>query len=140
MSILSNKDCKIIGIVSLLMFPVLIAGILFSYTSYAFASNINWKEVPSNESGSQWWDTNSLKVINQGNLSVRSKFIPTLTNTSIEASSPNIYVMSIDCNRKLFRDLEVNGISKVNPKWESANGDALINEVINDVCNSEAIS
>jgi hypothetical protein len=45
--------------------------------------------------------------------------------------------MHIDCDQKLFRDTSVNGLPRFRAEWKSADGDGLIDALIDEVCTAE---
>ena len=45
-----------------------------------------------------------------------------------------LYVMAIECGSQRFRDLQVNGLPKLQAEWEIAAEDALISSVMEQVC------
>jgi hypothetical protein len=98
----------------------------------ALAASVDWREVPANADGRQWWDAGSLRLSRSGNLSVLSRFQP-----ASEADRPrlgDLYVMEIDCGQKLFRDTSVNGLPRFGAEWQPAAGDDLITAVIDASC------
>ncbi|MFQ6538782.1 MULTISPECIES: hypothetical protein [Aphanothece] len=101
-------------------------------TPRALAASVDWREVPANADGRQWWDAGSLRLSRAGNLSVLSRFQP-----ASEADRPrlgDLYVMEIDCGQKLYRDTSVNGVPRFGAEWQPASGDDLISAVIDASC------
>jgi hypothetical protein len=98
----------------------------------ALAASVDWREVPANADGRQWWDAGSLRLSRAGNLAVLSRFQP-----ASEADRPrlgDLYVMEIDCGQKLYRDTSVNGLPRFGAEWHPASGDDLISAVIDASC------
>tara|TARA_Y100001968_G_scaffold47360_1_gene37578 strand:- start:112 stop:540 length:429 start_codon:yes stop_codon:yes gene_type:complete len=96
----------------------------------------NWVEVPKSQDGKQFWDKNSVQKNEAGSIRVFSKFIPKSTT---QITQEILYTMDINCSKKTFRDVAV-GIKKFNEfnnkysEWKRANGDKLIEGVIDQVC------
>ncbi|MCT4365106.1 MULTISPECIES: hypothetical protein [Synechococcaceae] len=95
----------------------------------AIAAPVSWKEVSASEEGQQWWDEGSLRRSREGYLSVLSRFKP--EDSSQQGS---LYVMEINCSEQRFRDVSVNGLPRFKAPWQSAAGDTLISEVIEEAC------
>lgn len=94
-----------------------------------FAGPVSWKEVSASEAGQQWWDEGSLRRSRGGDLSVLSRFKP-----ADSSQRGGLYVMEINCGEQRFRDVSVNGLPRFSAPWQSAEGDALISEVIAEAC------
>ncbi len=99
------------------------------------AGPVEWHEVPSTEAGRQWWDEGSLKRNKTGTINVLSRF--QASNSKNESKTVSkLYVMEIDCAEKLFKDSSINGLPNFSSRWVEANGDKLIDSVINEVCSA----
>ncbi|HGY5535527.1 MAG: hypothetical protein AB8A40_03565 [Prochlorococcus sp.] len=103
----------------------------------AIAGPVEWKEVPATEAGQQWWDLGSLHYDKAGNLSVLSRFSPAANDEDEKPKKGSLYLMHIDCDQKLFRDTSVNGLPRFRAEWKSADGDGLIDALIDEVCTAE---
>ena len=99
----------------------------------AWAGPVEWIEVPATSEGQQWWDKGSLRLNRRGELTVLSRFTPAATDEEAKPSG-QLYVMAIECGSQRFRDLQVNGLPKLQPQWEIAADDALISSVMDQVC------
>jgi len=99
----------------------------------AWAGPVEWIEVPATSEGQQWWDKGSLRLNRRGELTVLSRFTPAATDDTPNPSG-QLYVMAVDCGSQRFRDLQVNGLPKLQPQWEIAADDALISSVMEQVC------
>ena len=102
-----------------------------------FAGPVDWREVPSNSEGQQWWDAGSVRRTREGNVSVLSRY-----SLKTEDESPalgTLVVMEIDCDQSLYRDTQKNGLPRFRADWEAPAKDDLITEVINAVCSSELV-
>ncbi len=96
-----------------------------------------WVEVPESQYGKQLWDKNSVQYKKDGSLRIFSRFIP---KSSSEITEDILYTMDINCLKKSYRDIaiggkELNEYKNENLDWLNPNGDKLIIEVINQVCN-----
>tara|TARA_Y100001968_G_C18975690_1_gene534401 strand:+ start:148 stop:558 length:411 start_codon:yes stop_codon:yes gene_type:complete len=97
----------------------------------------HWIAVPKSQFGEQLWDKNSVQKNQDGSLRVFSKFIPKITG---EITQEILYTMDIDCSKNSFRDIavgakEFNEFKNKDSQWKDPNGDKLILDVINQVCN-----
>ena len=104
-------------------------------TGVATAGPVDWHEVEPTADGRQWWDAGSIRRDRDGFLSVLSRYTP-----ETDADTPTLgtlYVMQVDCDQRLFRDKQVNGLPRWQAQWEPAGGDGLIERVIDEVCRSD---
>jgi hypothetical protein len=99
---------------------------------------VDWHEVPATSEGRQWWDAGSLRIDRDGRLSVLSRFQPApATAEGEEAGRPvpgSLYVMQVDCDQALFRDVSVNGLPRFRSPWQAVADDALGGAVIREAC------
>lgn len=95
----------------------------------ALAGPVEWREVPAGPEGRQWWDAGSLRRDRRGRLSVLSRFQP-----AEEASNGRLYVMELDCDQQLYRDVAVNGLPRWGSEWSPAAGDSLTMETLRAAC------
>ena len=95
--------------------------------------SVNWLLVKENQLGKEWLDLGSLKILNENELTVLTRFFE---NPSKEKDKGEtfLYVMRINCLNKEFRDISRNGIPNLNSKWETSKNDELIESVINESC------
>ena len=95
--------------------------------------NVNWLLVKENQLGKEWLDLGSLKILNENELTVLTRFFE---NPSKEKDKGEtfLYVMRINCLNKEFRDISRNGIPNLNSKWKTSNNDELIETVISESC------
>ena len=95
--------------------------------------NVDWVLLKENNDGKEWIDMGSIKVINDNDISVLTKFLknPKDSNDKEELS---LYVMRINCSEKKFKDTSINGIPQFNSKWQTSNNDELIDVVIKKGC------
>ena len=107
--------------------------ISWSNASLAIAGQVEWIEVPQSIEGRQWWDSGSLRQTKDGFRSVLTRFSAENLNEE-DSKVTRLYVMEIECDQRLFRDVSINGLPRLNPKWENSGDDSLINSVIDEVC------
>jgi hypothetical protein len=105
----------------------------------AAAAAVDWHEVPATAEGRQWWDAGSLRIDRDGRLSVLSRFQPAAEppaegEKSPQAPAATLYVMQLDCNQQLFRDVSVNGLPRFRSEWQAVAGDELGAAVIQEAC------
>ena len=96
----------------------------------------NWVAVPKSQFGEQLWDKNSVHKNKDGSLTVFSKFIP---KSYSEISQAILYTMDINCSENSFRDVavgtnEFNEFKNKDSEWKDPDGDKLILDVIDQVC------
>jgi hypothetical protein len=139
----------------LLLLP---GALVFSPAGSVWAGPVAWQELPASAEGRQWWDSGSLRLSRQGNLTVLSRFQPA-PNTALDtvaapppgaASAPTVdtdpgpqsprqapgilYVMELDCDQALYRDLAVNGLPRWGSPWQPAGPDDLVRRLLQEVC------
>jgi hypothetical protein len=104
----------------------------------AWAGPVDWQEVPATAEGRQWWDAGSLRIDREGRLSVLSRFqpAPPAAAEGEEADRPaaSLYVMQLDCDQILFRDVSVNGLPRFRSAWQAVADDELGAAVIREAC------
>ena len=120
----------------LLLVPLLLLPMhLHQGAGMAFAGPVDWQEVEATAEGRQWWDAGSLRRDRDGFVSVLSR-----CTTETDEDTPTLgtlVVMQIDCDQRLFRDKQVNGLPRWGAQWEPAGGDGLIERVIDAVCRAD---
>ena len=107
---------------------------IFTNSNMAYSiSDVDWVLLKENKDGKEWIDMGSIKLIQDKEISVLTKFFknPTKQNNKGELS---LYVMRINCDDKKFKDTSINGIPQINSKWQSSNKDELIDVVIEKSC------
>ncbi len=123
-----------------------------------WAAPVAWQELPASAQGRQWWDSGSLRLSRQGRLTVLSRFQPapapdpaSAAKDSADASTPplagqdpgarpvrpalgRLYVMELDCDQALYRDVSVNGLPRWGSQWQPAGPDDLVRHLLDEVC------
>jgi hypothetical protein len=119
----------------------------------ASAAPVQWREVPANAAGRQWWDAGSLRRDRHGKLTVLSRFQPAarpgIQDDSSGAPSPQsqrqttskpyqplatLYVMELDCVQARYRDLSINGLPQWKPAWQDSQHDPLTSTTLQQAC------
>ena len=118
-----------------LLLPLLLA--LGLNASPAWAGPVDWREVPANADGRQWWDAGSLRRSRSGQLSGLSRFQPA-ADTDASNRLGDLYVMELDCGQRLFRDTSVNGWPRPRAEWQPVDGDGLLEAVLDASCEAGA--
>ena len=95
--------------------------------------NIDWVLLKENNDGKEWIDMGSIKEINDGEISVLTKFFKNPKESSNKGEL-SLYVMRINCNDNTFKDTSINGIPQFGSKWQTSNNDELIDVVIEKTC------
>ena len=107
---------------------------LLIISNYAIAlGNVDWILLKENNEGKEWLDMGSIKIINDKEISVLTRFYksPKESNNNGETI---LYVMKINCNEKTFKDTSRNGIPQFNSKWHDSDNDEFIDVVIEKSC------
>jgi hypothetical protein len=109
----------------------------------AWAGPVEWNEVTPTAEGRQWWDAGSLRLSRKGALTVLSRFQPAIPEPEASGSSgrgaaSTLYVMELDCDQELYRDISVNGFPQFRAEWQAASGDALSTEILRAACRAGA--
>ena len=107
--------------------------IFFSSFIKLYAEEIQWVEVDKTINGIQFIDANSIKYNNRGFLSVTTKYSEINQDDQTIISS-NSYLMAIDCEKRLFSKLPLNGELKQVKNWEEPINDKLIKRTIINSC------
>ena len=100
--------------------------------------NVDWVLLKENSDGKEWIDMASIKSISDNEISVLTKFFKKPKESS-DKGQLTLYLMSINCNDKTFKDASINWIPQFESKWETSNNDELIDVVIEKSC-SERIN
>ena len=95
--------------------------------------NVDWLLLKENGDGKEWLDMGSIQEISDNELSVLTKFFKNPKDSSNKGQL-SLYVMRINCNNKTFKDISINGIPQLNPKWQTSNNDELIDVAIERSC------
>jgi len=96
------------------------------------AAPVSWVEVTPTQQGRQWWDEGSLRRNRAGNLTVLSRFQPPETENRPAVGS--LYVMELDCDQGLYRDISINGLPRWGASWQLSQGDPLSEQVLHQAC------
>jgi len=99
----------------------------------AWAGPVQWQEVPAGPEGRQWWDSGSLRLNRQGELSVLSRFSPAAKEGEKPARG-QLYVMQLNCGERLYRDQQVNGLPQLGAEWQLAQAEGLVAAVLSQAC------
>ncbi len=95
--------------------------------------NVDWFLLKENESGKEWLDLGSIKVLKNNQLTVLTRYYENPSKEKDKGES-FLYVMKINCLNNEFKDISINGIPQFNSKWKPSNDDELIDNVITRSC------
>ena len=113
--------------------------LILNNSEFAYGvGNVDWVLLKENNDGKEWIDMGSIKEINNGELTVLTKFLKNPKESS-DKEQLSLYVMRINCNDKTFKDTSINGMPQFGSKWQNSNNDELIEVVIEKSC-SEIIN
>ena len=113
--------------------------LILNNSEFAYGvGNVDWLLLKENKDGKEWIDMGSIKEINSEEITVLTKYLKN-PNESSDKEQLSLYVMRINCNDKIFKDISINGIPQFGSKWQSSNNDELIEVVIEKSC-SERIN
>tara|TARA_B100000965_G_C19077694_1_gene534889 strand:- start:79 stop:399 length:321 start_codon:yes stop_codon:yes gene_type:complete len=97
--------------------------------------NVDWVLLKENNDGKEWIDMGSIKLIQDKEISVLTKFFKN-PKDSVDKGKLSLYVMRINCSDNKFKDTSINGIPQFNSQWKSSNNDELIDVVIEKSCSA----
>lgn len=100
----------------------------------AQAGPVSWQELPPAPEGRQWWDRGSLRLDRQGHLSVLSRYQPAAEAGADRPPPGRLYVMELDCDQQLYRDVAINGLPQFGANWQLSGADALTSAVVKAAC------
>jgi len=119
---------------NLLYYSLSLLLFILNFASYSYAiGNVDWVLLKENDDGKEWLDKGSIKSLQNGEISVLTKFFKNPINSNDDAEL-SLYVMRINCDEKKFKDTSINGIPQFNSKWQTSNNDELIDVVIENSC------
>jgi len=122
----------IINIISLSLFFIFI---LFNEGIKTYAlGNVDWILLKENKDGKEWIDIGSIKKYNNDEFSVLTKYFQNPSDTKVNGET-NLYLMRINCTKREYKDISINGIRRIKPSWRKSNNDELIDIVIDKTCN-----
>ena len=111
--------------------------LILNNSEFAYGvGNVDWVLLKENNDGKEWIDIGSIKEINNGELTVLTKFLKNPKESS-DKEQLSLYVMRINCNDKTFKDTSINGIPQFGSKWQNSNDDELIEVVIEKSCSEK---
>ena len=119
------KKVLIFGFISFLVF-------LSDYTKLS-AEEINWVEVAKINNEIQMIDANSVKYNNKGFLSVITKHSD-LDQNDQDNKNTKSYLLVVDCEKRLFSKLPVNGEANQVKVWNAPTEDKLLKKTILNSC------
>ena len=107
--------------------------IFLSCTQNLYSEEIDWIQVANTNSEIQFIDPSSIKYNNKGLLSVVTKYneIDPEDQNHIKTNS---FLMAIDCEKRLFSQLPVNGDLNKVKNWIKPTNDKLIKQTIVNSC------
>ena len=108
--------------------------LILTNSEFAYGiGNVDWVLLEENNDGKEWIDMGSIKEIDNGEISVLTKFFKN-PKGSDDKGQLSLYVMRINCNSKTYKDTSINGIPQFGSKWQTSNNDDLIEVVIRKTC------
>jgi hypothetical protein len=112
-----------------ILLPALALGAFALPAAPAWAGPVEWQEVPHSGEDRQWWDAGSLRIGRNGRLRVLSRFLE-----AGEKPISRLYVMELDCDQDLYRDVSVNGLPRPRAEWHPVAGDELTAATVRAAC------
>ena len=107
--------------------------LIFPSTIFAVSEARNWEQVAQTTTGIQYVDIGSASYDSKGFLSVFTKY-QKLNEESQEIISTDIYEMGIDCEKRLYKDISINGVTQSTSTWQNPFEDKLIKKTIIKSC------
>ena len=117
----------------------ILLSIIFSFNLLIFVQkasaigDVDWLLLKENNDGKEWIDLGSIKKIKNNEISVLTKYFQN-PNKEIVKGETNLYLMKINCDKREYKDISVNGIPSFKSKWKISNDDELIDVVIDKSC------
>ena len=107
--------------------------IFLSCTQNLYSEEIDWIQVANTNNEMQFIDPSSIKYNNKGLLSVVTKYneIDPEDQSHIKTNS---FLMAIDCEKRLFSQLSINGDLNKVKNWIKPTNDKLIKQTIVNSC------
>ena len=113
---------------------IVIVTFIFNMTVKVNAlENVEWLLLKENNDGKQWIDIRSLKRETDNERTVLTKYYSNPKKTKNNGET-NLYLMRINCEKNIYKDISVNGIPSINSNWMSSDNDELIDIVIEKSC------
>lgn len=109
---------------------------LINQTKLEAIGNVDWLLLKENKDGKEWLDLGSLKILNNSEISVLTKFYKNPSRNKNNAETM-LYVMRINCKTKEYKDTSINGIPQFKSLWQKSYDDELLDIVLDRSC-SEA--
>tara|TARA_Y100001968_G_C19424444_1_gene753535 strand:+ start:1262 stop:1651 length:390 start_codon:yes stop_codon:yes gene_type:complete len=116
-----------------IVFSFILFLLFFSSVQKLYSGDINWTEVATTSNEIQFIDINSIKYNNKGLLSVLTKYYD-INPDNQEIINIQSYLMAIDCEKRLFSKLPVNGEPNQVKNWINPTNDRLIKKTIVNSC------
>ena len=107
--------------------------IFFSFSFRVFAEEIEWVEVSKTNNELLSINPNSIKYNNKGFLSVIAMYSEIDPN-DLSVINNQTFLMAIDCEKRLFSKLPVNGEPNQVKNWINPTNDRLIKKTIVNSC------
>ena len=109
--------------------------ILFNEGIKTYAlGNVDWILLKENKDGKEWIDIGSIKKYKNDEFSVLTKYFQNPSDAKVNGET-NLYLMRINCTKREYKDISINGIRRIKPSWRKSNNDELIDIVIDKTCN-----
>ncbi len=122
---------------NILRFLILISIVfIINQTKLEAIGNVDWLLLKENKDGKEWLDLGSLKVFNNSEISVLTRFYKNPSKDKNNAET-TLYVMRINCKTKEYKDTSINGIPQFKSSWQKSYDDELLDIVLDRSC-SEA--
>ena len=122
---------------NILRFLILISIVfIINQTKVEAIGNVDWLLLKENKDGKEWLDLGSLKVFNNSEISVLTRFYKNPSKDKNNAET-TLYVMRINCKTKEYKDTSINGIPQFKSSWQKSYDDELLDIVLDRSC-SEA--
>lgn len=137
-------------LVSLLVALLLALPLL--HPAAVLAGPVSWVEVTPTGEGRQWWDEGSLRLSRDGHLRVLSRFQPAAADADADDGADageagrqarpigRLYVMELDCDLSLYRDIAINGLPQFSARWQPTGRDDLTAAVLQQACSAYSAS
>jgi len=118
---------------TILVITIISLNLLNPIQKASAVGEVDWLLLKENNDGKEWVDLGSIRKIKNNEISVLTKYFQNPNKEKVNGET-NLYVMRINCEKREYKDISVNGIPSFRAQWKTSNDDELIDVVIDKSC------
>tara|TARA_B100000900_G_scaffold50235_1_gene37063 strand:- start:232 stop:624 length:393 start_codon:yes stop_codon:yes gene_type:complete len=118
---------------TMLVITIISLNLLNPIQKASAVGEVDWLLLKENNDGKEWVDLGSIRKIKNNEISVLTKYFQNPNKEKVNGET-NLYVMRINCEKREYKDISVNGIPSFRAQWKTSNDDELIDVVIDKSC------